>query len=97
MPMFVKLAEGHVLDDALVGEIAAALKSQCSPRHVPDKVIAVDAIPYTLTGKKLEVPVRKILMGFDIEKAVSRDAMQDPSAIEFFIAYRDSQTDYDTG
>lgn len=97
MPMFVKLAEGHVLDDALVGEIAAALKSQCSPRHVPDKVIAVDAIPYTLTGKKLEVPVRKILTGFDIEKAVSRDAMQDPSAIEFFIAYRDSQTDYDTG
>jgi acetoacetyl-CoA synthetase len=94
MPMFVMLAAGVALDDALLAKMAAALREQCSPRHVPDKVYAVNAIPYTLTGKKLEVPVRKILMGFDIEKAVSRDAMQNPESIDYFIEFAEAQTDY---
>ncbi|MGR8948848.1 MAG: acetoacetate--CoA ligase, partial [Gammaproteobacteria bacterium] len=85
MPMFVKLADGVELDDMVKSKIANRLKTQCSPRHVPDDVYAVEEIPYTLTGKKLEVPVRKILMGFDLGKAVSRDAMQNPQAIDFFI------------
>ena len=89
MPMFVKLAAGCSLDSDLKAKIAADLKSQCSPRHVPDEVFTVDEIPYTLTGKKLEVPVRKILMGFDLSKAVSRDAMQNPAAIDYFIKLRD--------
>ena len=89
MPMFIKLAEGEILDASLSEKIAKTLKSKCSPRHVPDKVFEVDEIPYTLTGKKLEVPVRKILMGFDLAKAVSRDAMQNPHAIDFFIKLRD--------
>ena len=90
MPMFIKLAEGASLDDELKAKIARELKSKCSPRHVPDEVFAVNEIPYTLTGKKLEVPVRKILMDFDLSNAVSRDAMQNPTAIDFFIALRDN-------
>ncbi|MDX1496370.1 MAG: acetoacetate--CoA ligase [Salinisphaeraceae bacterium] len=82
MPMFIKVAEGHELNDALRTKIKAALKTQCSPRHVPDALYAVDAIPYTLTGKKLEVPVRKILMGAEPNAAVSRDAMLNPSSID---------------
>ncbi|MEQ8663644.1 MAG: acetoacetate--CoA ligase [Gammaproteobacteria bacterium] len=97
MPMFVRLAAGCTLDDALRKTMAQALRTQCSPRHVPDQVYAVDAIPYTLTGKKLEVPVRKILMGFDIDKSVSRDAMQNPAALDFFIDYARTQTDYSLG
>lgn len=86
MPMFVKTAPGIEVNAELKSKIATVLKQQCSPRHVPDDVYAVDAIPYTLTGKKLEVPVRKILMGFDLAKAVSRDAMQNPQSIDYFIA-----------
>ena len=87
MPMFVQPAAGCTLDDALKQTIADALKTQCSPRHVPDEIHAVDAIPYTLTGKKLEVPVRKILMGADPTAAVSRDAMQNPAAIDTFVRF----------
>lgn len=94
MPMFVKLAPGSALDAALQAKIAAALREQCSPRHVPDRLYVVDAIPYTLTGKKLEVPVRKILMGFDLAQAVSRDAMQNPAAIDYFIRFAAEQRDY---
>ncbi len=97
MPMFIRLAAGCVLDDALKKKMAQALRTQCSPRHVPDQVYAVDEIPYTLTGKKLEVPVRKILMGFDIDKSVSRDAMQNPGSIDYFIDFARTQTDYTLG
>jgi acetoacetyl-CoA synthetase len=94
MPMFVKLAAGAALDDSLIAKIARKLKTECSPRHVPDKVYAVEEIPYTLTGKKLEVPVRKILMGFDLAKSVSRDAMMNPHSIDYFIRFAAEQADY---
>ena len=97
MPMFLKLAPGVALDAALISRISQALREQCSPRHVPDKFYAVEAIPYTLTGKKLEVPVRKILMGFDIAKSVSRDAMQNPAAIDWYIEFGRRHEDYDPG
>ena len=97
MPMFIRLAAGCRPDDALRKKMAQALRTQCSPRHVPDQVYAVDEIPYTLTGKKLEVPVRKILMGFDIDKSVSRDAMQNPDSIDYFIEFARTQTDYRLG
>ena len=83
-----------MLDAALNAKVAAALREQCSPRHVPDRLYAVEAIPYTLTGKKLEVPVRKILMGYDLAQAVSRDAMQNPAAIDYFIRFAAEQRDY---
>ena len=94
MPLFVNLADGFELNGELIDAIAQTLKTQCSPRHVPDQVYAVDEIPYTLTGKKLEVPVRKILMGFDLAKSVSRDAMMNPRSIEYFIAFGAEQRDY---
>lgn len=94
MPLFVKLKPGHALDEALVQRIAAKLREDCSPRHVPDRVYAVEAIPYTLTGKKMEVPVRKLLMGMPLEKAASRDAMMNPAAIDWFLDFAQTSTDY---
>jgi acetoacetyl-CoA synthetase len=94
MPMFVQVAEGHTFDDDLTGKICGQLKTQCSPRHVPDKIYPVAAVPYTLTGKKMEVPVRKLLMGWPLEKAASRDAMANPDAIDFFLDYAATTDDY---
>jgi acetoacetyl-CoA synthetase len=87
MPLFVKLADGVALDDALRQRIAAKLRSDCSPRHVPDDIYAVPAIPYTLTGKKMEIPVRRILAGTPPEKAASREAMMQPAALDWYIAF----------
>lgn len=92
MPMFVRLKQGQELSEALKQKITQALKRQCSPRHVPDAYYAVPAIPYTLTGKKLEVPVRKILMGGDVARSVSRDAMQNPASIDYFIEFAREQS-----
>lgn len=84
MPLFVEVKPGAAFDAALVERIEARLRRECSPRHVPDEILQVDAIPYTLTGKKMEVPVRKILMGWPPEKAASRDAMSNPGALDHF-------------
>jgi acetoacetyl-CoA synthetase len=94
MPMFVQVADGYTLDDDLTGKINAQLRTQCSPRHVPDRIYPVPAVPYTLTGKKMEVPVRKVLMGWPLEKAASRDAMANPEAIDFFLDYAATTDDY---
>jgi acetoacetyl-CoA synthetase len=85
MPLFVRTADGVPLDDALRARIAAKLRADCSPRHVPDEIHGVSAIPYTLTGKKMEVPVRRILAGHPPEKVASRDAMMNPSALDWFV------------
>jgi acetoacetyl-CoA synthetase len=95
MPMFVKLADGLTLDDKIVGEIKARLRREYTPRHVPDKFIQVPAIPTTLTGKKLEVPVRRLLMGVPLEKAANTSAMADASALDAFIDYAHTQHDYE--
>jgi acetoacetyl-CoA synthetase len=84
MPLFIKLREGAVLDDELVKSIAGALKSKCSPRHVPDDVFRVDDIPYTISGKKMEAPVKKILMGMEVDHSLNRDAMRNPESLVFF-------------
>jgi acetoacetyl-CoA synthetase len=84
MPLFVVLAEGATLDEALLKKITQTLRTDFSPRHVPDRVIAVPEIPYTLSGKKMELPVKKILMGKSIEQSVNRDAMRNPGALEVF-------------
>ncbi|MGH2388724.1 MAG: acetoacetate--CoA ligase, partial [Chloroflexota bacterium] len=75
MPLFVVLRDGAKLDEALEREIKARIRADLSPRHVPDAILAVPAVPYTLNGKKLEVPVRKILLGTPVEQAVSADAL----------------------
>jgi acetoacetyl-CoA synthetase len=94
MPLFVKLKNGHTLEAPVIERIRATLRREYSPRHVPDKIFAVDDIPVTLTGKKLEVPVRRILMGVPVEKAANRDAVANPKALDYFIAYAKTQRDY---
>jgi acetoacetyl-CoA synthetase len=94
MPLFVKLRDGLTLDAALGEQIRATLRREYSPRHVPDKIYQVVSIPYTLTGKKMEVPVRKILMGVAPEKAANRDAVANPQALDFFVEYARAQKDY---
>jgi acetoacetyl-CoA synthetase len=97
MPLFVTLAAGAVLDDALRGKIAGRLRSEYTARHVPDKIIVVPAIPATLTGKKMEVPVRKILLGARPDDAANRNAMANPQALDAFAEYARTQRDYRTG
>jgi acetoacetyl-CoA synthetase len=94
MPLFVKLKEGLVLDEAISDRIRATLRREYSPRHVPDRIYQVAAIPCTLTGKKMEVPVRKILMGVAAEKAANRDAVANPHALDYFAEYARTQKDY---
>ena len=84
--LFVATAAGVELDDALVGTIRTALRTALSPRHVPDRVVGVPAIPRNLTGKKLELPVKRILQGTPVAQVVSRDALADPGVLDAFIA-----------
>jgi acetoacetyl-CoA synthetase len=86
MPLFVVLREGTVLDDDLEREIARRVRGRCSPRHVPDEVFAIEAVPRTLSGKVLEVPVKRILMGTPAEQAASRDSLANPAALDYFTA-----------
>ncbi|HUA70993.1 MAG TPA: acetoacetate--CoA ligase [Solirubrobacteraceae bacterium] len=84
--LFVVLGDGAELDDALRGRIAGALRSELSPRHVPDQIVSVPAIPRTLTGKKLEAPVKRILRGESSDRVASRDSLLDPAALDAFVA-----------
>ena len=85
--LFIVLAPDAELNGGLQDKIAKALRTQLSPRHVPDVIEVVPAIPRTLSGKKLEVPVKRILKGVRIEDAVSRDSLTDPTALEAFEAF----------
>ena len=84
MPLFVVLREGYELDDDLRKALARAIREACSPRHVPDEVLAIREVPRTLSGKVLEVPVKRILMGTPVAAAASRDSLQNPAALDFF-------------
>ncbi len=87
MPLFVVLREGLVLDDALRGQISDAIRASVSARFVPDEIVQVAEVPRTLSGKKLEVPVKKLLLGGDPDKVVNRDSMANPDSFDAFIAY----------
>lgn len=87
LPLFVRLAAGVDLDDALVARLKAAVREQASPRHVPDEVVAVPAIPHTATGKKLEVPLKRIAQGTTVERALHLGAVDDPAAVRWFVDY----------
>jgi acetoacetyl-CoA synthetase len=94
MPLFLRMKPGTALTPAVIDRIKQRLRQDCSPRHVPDRMYEVDAIPYTLTGKKMEVPIRKILTGIPEEKAASRDAMMNPASLDFFTTFARESTDY---
>ncbi len=84
MPLFVVLRDGVELDDDLVAAIRRRVREDCSPRHVPSEVRAIAEVPRTLSGKVLEVPVKRILMGERPERAASRDSLANPSALDYF-------------
>ncbi|HEX4248777.1 MAG TPA: acetoacetate--CoA ligase [Pseudonocardia sp.] len=87
MPLFVALAPGTELTGDLVDRIKHDIRARVSPRHVPDEVVAVPAIPMTITGKKLEVPIKRLLQGVPVEKAVNRATVADPAALDWFLGY----------
>jgi acetoacetyl-CoA synthetase len=84
MPLFVVLREGAALDEDLTKRIAARVREDCSPRHVPNEVHAVAEVPRTLSGKVLEIPVKRILQGTPPERAASRDSLRNPAALDWF-------------
>ncbi|GAA3537609.1 acetoacetyl-CoA synthetase [Aeromicrobium flavum] len=86
--LFVALVEGAVLDDDLAKRIAVELRTKLSPRHVPDEVHQVRGMPRTLSGKKLEVPVKKILRGTPVDQAAAKGALQNPEVLDDFEAFR---------
>ncbi len=94
MPLFVVMKPGEKLNDDLKKRINQILRSENSPRHVPDEIIECPEIPLTISGKKLEAPVKKILMGKPIEKAANPDSMKNPAALDFFAAFSKRMGDF---
>ena len=92
MPLFVVLREGAALDDDLIKRIARRVREDCSPRHVPSEVVPIAAVPRTLSGKVLEVPVKRILMGTPADQAASRDSLANPEALDWFVDYAERTT-----
>ena len=86
MPLFVVLHDGQTLTDDLSRRIADEIRTKASPRHVPNQIYQVSDIPRTLTGKKMEVPVRRLLLGSPAEKVAHPDAMANPQSLAFFVA-----------
>ncbi len=86
-PLFVVMQKGFTLDDEMRQQLRAALRAKISPRHVPDIILSIAAVPYTLSGKKMEVPIRKILLGMPPAEATNPGAMRNPESLAFFIQY----------
>jgi acetoacetyl-CoA synthetase len=95
--LYVVLAEGRALDDDLIGQLRGALRSELSPRHVPDEIHQVPGIPRTLSGKKLEVPVRKILLGTPVAEAADPDALANPEVLGLFAPRDESRVESGPG
>lgn len=87
MPLFVVLRPGVELDEGLKGRIAGAIRSALSPRFVPDAIVQVAEVPRTLSGKKQELPIKKLLLGQPLEKVVNRDAMANPQSLDWFVQF----------
>ena len=87
MPLFIVTRPGVEWSDELVARLRARVREDCSPRHVPNDVVRIDAVPRTLSGKVLEVPVKRILMGEDAARAASRDSLANPEALDWFVRF----------
>ena len=87
MPLFVKMKGVLELNDEVKSKINNQLKKEYTPRHVPDEIILVDDIPYTISGKKMEAPIKKILLKMPLEKSINFDSMRNPESVEFFIEF----------
>jgi len=86
LALFIVLRPGVVLDEALKAKLKERVRAAASARHVPDEIYAIDEVPRTLTGKKMELPVRKLLLGAAVEKVASPDAMANPGSLGYFVA-----------
>ncbi|SDC21032.1 acetoacetyl-CoA synthetase [Cupriavidus sp. YR651] len=87
MPLFVVLRDGMVLDDALRDTLRARIRVALSSRHVPNEILQVPGVPRTLSGKKMEVPIKKLLLGHPPEQIANRDAMANPDSLDWYFAY----------
>jgi acetoacetyl-CoA synthetase len=85
MPLFVVLTDGETMSDELTAEIKKRIRELCSPRHVPDVIHQITEVPRTLSGKVLEVPVKRILTGTVPEEAASRDSLANPASLDYFV------------
>ena len=92
MPLFVVVTDGLTLDEALIEKIRSAIRASVSARFLPDEIVAIPEVPRTLSGKKLEVPVKKLLLGGDPEKVVNRDSMANPASFDIFVEYAAART-----
>lgn len=91
MPLFVVLREGVELDDDLAATIRDAIRTNLSSRHTPNEIIPVEEVPRTLTGKKMELPVKKLLLGLPLEQVANPDAMINPDSLDFYIAFAEQR------
>ncbi len=91
MPLFVVLRDGEELSDELTAQIKRRVRQDCSPRHVPDEIRQIDAVPRTLSGKALEVPVKRILMGTPADEAASRESLANPASLDYFVGLAESE------
>lgn len=87
MPLFVVLRPGLTLDDALTAKIAGAIRTALSPRFVPDQILQVAEIPRTLSGKKQELPIKKLLLGQPLDKVINREAMANPGCLDWYVDF----------
>ncbi|WP_106498355.1 acetoacetate--CoA ligase [Lentibacillus sp. Marseille-P4043] len=87
MPLFVVVKQGIAFDEALKNKINTKIRTLFSPKHVPDEIYQIQQVPYTLTGKKMEVPIRKIITGVPETQAAKRDAMANPTSLDYFASF----------
>jgi acetoacetyl-CoA synthetase len=87
MPLFVVLRPGLQLDDAMRARLVGAIRSALGPRYVPSEILQVQAVPRTLSGKKMELPVKKLLLGADPAKVMNRDAMANADSVAWYVAF----------
>jgi len=87
MPLFVMMKEGQELTPDIIIKIRSQLKNECSPRHVPDEIIVAPDIPFTISGKKMEAPVKRILMGKSVEQATNKGTMRNPESLDFYTGF----------
>jgi acetoacetyl-CoA synthetase len=87
MPLFVALRPGKSFDNSVKEKLRSTIRKECSPRHVPDEIYLAPGIPYTISGKKTETPVKKILMGKDPATVVNAGALRNPEAMQYFVEF----------
>jgi acetoacetyl-CoA synthetase len=90
MVLFVVLEDGVILDEELRSRLKDRIRTDCSPRHVPNEILQIEEVPRTLSGKVLEVPVKRILMGVAPEQAASADSLANPRSLDYFVEFSKS-------